>query len=257
VSRKHKHEEHVNHERWLVSYADFITLLFAFFVVMFAVSQVDSNKVGRFAESVRVATHLGPFDQVGSPVPSLEGEAGGGQTNLNKNDRTNADGFFTGLRAHLEESLKDSLAHGRSKLVENSDGLVIRLKDTAFFDSGSAELRHENLGDLELVARALRNIPVPMRIEGHTDPTPIKTRIFRSNWDLSGARAASVLQLFVSRGMSEDRLSIAGYADRRPVAPNSTPDGRQQNRRVDIVLIRPREEPKRERATMPVNNTSE
>jgi chemotaxis protein MotB len=251
VSRKHKHEEHVNHERWLVSYADFITLLFAFFVVMFAVSQVDSNKVGRFAESVRVATNLGPFDQAGAPVPSLENETGGGRTNLTKNDRTNADGFFTGLRAQLEVSLKDSLMHGRSKLVETTDGLVIRLKDTAYFDSGSAELRLQNLGDLEAVARALRALPVPIRIEGHTDPTPIKTRIFRSNWDLSGARAASVLQLFVARGLSEDRLSIAGYADRRPVTSNDSVEGRQQNRRVDIVLIRPREAAKPPRAPTP------
>ncbi|HEX4476836.1 MAG TPA: OmpA family protein [Polyangiaceae bacterium] len=240
MGRKAKHEEHVNHERWLVSYADFITLLFAFFVVMFAVSQVDSSKMGRFAESVRVATHLGPFEEPGSPVPSLSGEqSGAGSTNLSVHDRTDAKGFFTALRQELESRLKESMADGRSKLIEVPEGLVIRLKDAAFFNSGAAILRIENAKDLEAVAEVVRDANVPIRIEGHTDSAPIKNRIYRSNWDLSGARAASVLEFLTARGVPEDRLCIAGYADRRPIADNGTDEGRQQNRRVDIVLIRP------------------
>jgi len=243
MARKAKHEEHVNHERWLVSYADFITLLFAFFVVMFAVSQVDSNKVGRFAESMRVATNLGPFEQAGSPVPSLGAEAGGGLTNLMHGERPDANGFFTGLRMKLEAKLKESLHRGRTQVVESPEGLIIRLKDAAYFDSGAAALRGDNLGDLDAVAKVVLETVVPIRIDGHTDPTPIKNLIFRSNWDLSGARAASVLEYIAARGVPEDRLSIAGFADKRPVADNSTEEGRQQNRRVDIVLIRPQPTP--------------
>lgn len=238
MGRKAKHEEHVNHERWLVSYADFITLLFAFFVVMFAVSQVDTQKMGRFAESVRVATNLGPFENMGSPVPSLGQESGGGTTNMQHGDRTNANGFFTGLRERLEAKLKDSVLRGRTEVLEAPEGLIIRLRDAAYFDRGAAVLRTDNLSDLDAVARVIKEAGVPIRIDGHTDPTPIRNQIFRSNWDLSGARAASVVQYLADHGVSEKRLSIAGFADRRPIADNSTDEGRRKNRRVDIVLLR-------------------
>lgn len=238
MAKKAKHEEHVNHERWLVSYADFITLLFAFFVVMFAVSQVDSSKMGRFAESVRVATNLGPFDSLGSPVPSLGAEAGGGVTNVGHGERTDATGFFNGLRAKLESQLKNSILQGHTKIVDTPEGLVIRLKDAAYFDAGEAELRTENVEELDVVANVIKDANVPIRVDGHTDTKPIRNKVYRSNWDLSGARAASVLEYVVAHGVPEERLSIAGFADKRPVADNKTEEGRQQNRRVDIVLLR-------------------
>ena len=243
MGRKVKHEEHVNHERWLVSYADFITLLFAFFVVMFAVSQVDSNKVGRFAESVRSASKWQIFEEeMKGPVPVLADESG---THAAMHEDKKGKGgdvvaeLYRGIRERLEQTLGEGLTSGRIKLVDGPDGLIIRLRDSAYFPSGSADIRGEYSTDLQAVAEAISDIKSPIRIEGHTDSRPIQNATYRSNWDLSAARAASVLAFFTSHAVSEENLSIVGYADRRPVADNGNEDGRRRNRRVDIVLIRP------------------
>jgi chemotaxis protein MotB len=240
MARKRKPEEHANHERWLVSYADFITLLFAFFVVMFAVSQVDEAKVGRFTESVQAATRWGLFDKSGAPgivggraksttparVPELRGTR-----------KTGAQAVAA-LRARLEPRLREAIAAGRIALIESDEGLIVRLHEAAFFPSGSAEIREQNAGELQALGRWIGDLSNAVRIEGHTDSRPIRTAVYRSNWDLSAARAGSVLQVLVAGGhVSEGRLSVAGYADRRPVGSNQTEDGRRQNRRVDLVIL--------------------
>jgi chemotaxis protein MotB len=243
MARKAKHEEHVNHERWLVSYADFITLLFAFFVVMFAVSQVDSNKVGRFAESVRSASRWQIFEEeMKGPVPVMADESGAQSemhTDSNGKSGEKMTELYGRIRERLEATLGDGIESGRIKLVEGPDGLIIRLRDSAYFPSGSAQIRGEHSKDLSAVADGIRGIASPIRIEGHTDSTPIKNTMYRSNWDLSAARAASVLAFFTSHEVSEQNMSIVGYADRRPVAPNADDEGRGRNRRVDIVLLNP------------------
>ncbi len=244
MARKVKHEEHVNHERWLVSYADFITLLFAFFVVMFAVSQVDSNKVGRFAESVRSASKWQIFEEeMKGPVPVLADESGTHaamhEDKKGKGGEAAAAELYRGIRQRLEQTLGEGLTSGRIKLVDGPDGLIIRLRDSAYFPSGSADIRGEYSTDLQAVAQAIADVKSPIRIEGHTDSRPIQNATYRSNWDLSAARAASVLAFFTSQSVSEENMSIVGYADRRPVADNGNEDGRRRNRRVDIVLIRP------------------
>jgi chemotaxis protein MotB len=241
MARRRKREEHGNHERWLVSYADFITLLFAFFVVMFAVSQVDDKKMGRFTEAVQEATSIGVFDNNGSSAV-LSG----------KSDKPIALKLATPepdpvvakatIRQRLSRSLSAAIDAGRLTLVDGSDGLIVRLRDAAFFESASATMREEVLPDLEAVARTLRELNNDIRIEGHTDAVPIRSNVHRSNWELSAARAAAVLSFFVeSSGLEEQRLSVAGYGSQRPLAGNDTLEGRAQNRRVDIVVLDPRD----------------
>jgi chemotaxis protein MotB len=236
VARKKKHPEHVNHERWLVSYADFITLLFAFFVVMFAVSQVDTNKVGRFSESVRAASKWQLFeDAATAPVSGVTNKIAEDNEKMVSNEqRQNA----RDLAILIKEILQDSLASGRVGVIDGPDGVIIRLNDTAYFPSGQASLRADHLKDLEALAKVMLRLPNHVRIEGHTDPRPIQTAIYPSNWELSAARAASMLRFLSSAGVPEEKLAIVGYADRRPIVSNDTEAGRQKNRRVDVVLLR-------------------
>jgi chemotaxis protein MotB len=244
MARRRKKEEHVNHERWLVSYADFITLLFAFFVVLFAVSQVDKSKMGRFTEAVQDATKIGIFDGKQGTSPILAGA--GAAVPLAQQEVTPPmpiAGARTGaplelIRERLNENLATAIGAGRVTLVERGDGLVVRLRDAAFFEPAKAVVRHEVLSDLSSVGRTLRELENEIRIEGHTDPVPIRNSLYRSNWELSAARAAAVLdELVRTSGIHESRLSVAGYANQRPIAENSTPEGRSQNRRVDIIVL--------------------
>lgn len=241
-NRRKKHPEHANHERWLVSYADFITLLFAFFVVMFAVSQVDNAKLGRFTESVRAVTLWN-----GPQLPrSAEGKgvASGPVTLIPTNVVVSS--MPTGaelslIRNLLRQRLRQAIVGQRIAVEQDSQSLIVRLQDAGFFDGGSAELRPEGCADLRTVAAAIRDLPFMIRIEGHTDSLPISNSRFRSNWELSAARAAAVLRYLNERGgIDERRCSIAGWADQHPVAGNRTAEGRRKNRRVDIVLSDPR-----------------
>jgi chemotaxis protein MotB len=242
MARRRKREEHGNHERWLVSYADFITLLFAFFVVMFAVSQVDDKKVGRFTEAVQEATNVGIFEtNGGKPITILKSEKpieGAVQPEA----PTPVVSMST-IRQRLSRSLSAALDAGRLTLVDGRDGLVVRLRDAAFFESASASIREEVMPDLEAVGRTLKDLNNDVRIEGHTDAVPIRSSAYRSNWELSAARAAAVLSFFSeSSSVDEGRMSVAGYGSQRPLAPNTTQEGRSQNRRVDIVVLEPREQ---------------
>jgi chemotaxis protein MotB len=244
MPKKKKHPEHANHERWLVSYADFITLLFAFFVVMFAVSQVDKGKLGRFTESVRAVTLWN------GPELAMSGEGKGASDTpvtlipTNVIVSTTPAGAELGLiRDLLRQRLKAAISGRRISVEQEANRVIVRLQDAGFFDEGSADLRPEGRADLVSVAAAIRDLPYAIRIEGHTDSLPISNSRFRSNWELSAARAAVVLGGLRDRGgIGEARFSIAGYADQHPVASNTTPEGRRKNRRVDIVLTDPTRE---------------
>jgi chemotaxis protein MotB len=142
------------------------------------------------------------------------------------------------IRETLSKTLSNAIGTGRVALVERDDGLVIRLRDAAFFEPGKAQVRNEVLADVRAVGQTLRGLENSIRIEGHTDPNPIRNSTFRSNWELSAARAASVLdELVRGSGIHESRMSIAGYASQRPIATNEDVAGRSQNRRVDIVVL--------------------
>jgi chemotaxis protein MotB len=228
----------VNHERWLVSYADFMTLLFAFFVVMFAVSRVDAKKLGTFQKSVKEATSNGVLDQRGHS-PLLDGASASGPAAVALPESlARREAQRAAIRGRLGHGLVAAIDSGRLTLADGNDGVVLRLRDAAVFQSASATLRDDVLPDLEAIAATVRDLPNGIRIEGHTDPVPIRSSHFRSNWELSAARAAEVLALFAERGgIAEARLSVAGYGSQRPLTENDTEAGRAQNRRVDIVVI--------------------
>ena len=247
---KKKQPEHVNHERWLVSYADFITLLFAFFVVLFASGQSDKRKQIMLAHSMQSAfDHNGIFDPH-SPTPPISDDPNAiphavpSPVSLPTPSLTNPDINGTGKGAaadHIREIVKKEVAErklpeGIITVHPSAEGLVISLREAGFFGSGSAEIRSESLVLLTAVAAALPN--QNMRVEGHTDNIPIHTAQFATNWELSTARAATITRLIVAQQTVEPaQISAAGYAEFRPIADNNTEQGRAQNRRVDIVLL--------------------
>jgi len=258
MSRKKKVAEHANHERWLVSYADFITLLFAFFVVLFSSSQVDKRKVGKIAVAIQDAfQQMGIFQAANSRVPMVtadplpteniqliedgRGMAGRGHMaapfeKLMGSPAPQKD--MGALQKQLAVALRPQLERHEAVLNANRDGLVISLREIGFFDSGSAELRPASIGAVQRIAQALLAQPNDVRIEGHTDNVPIHNSHFNSNWELSTARATEMVRVFVTEySFPPTRLSAAGYAEYHPVASNGAAEGRAQNRRVDIVVL--------------------
>jgi len=233
--RKKKHPEHVNHERWLISYADFITLLFAFFVVMFATARTDSSQVGRFAESFSRSIGIDLF-----PDP------GGGILPAGQSPKPSA-GIDSDETVRLElEALRDRFAGTGSdpvkdlELIPFRNELVLRFPAGVLFDSGNDDLKPGASAAILAVAEILRRFRLDVRVEGHTDDRPIHTSRFRSNWDLSTGRATAVLEVLAKEGgVPAAQLSAVGYAEFHPLVANDTKEGRQQNRRVDIVIKLP------------------
>ncbi len=241
---------HENHERWLVSYADFITLLFAFFVVMFASTQSDKNKAKEISESVREALEHGQFSDAISTVlgrgrheavKELKGadrvdrsdnlSPPPGPSKTHPADLTQS---MQALRIGLAEELKDS----RISLHMEGRGLVVSLRESTFFASGDDAVAPVSLPILAKVAGVVRNLPNQIRLEGYTDSIPIHNSRFHSNWDLSAARAIAVMELLCDRfQIPAWRLAIAGYAENAPVDTNDTQEGRARNRRVDLVVL--------------------
>jgi len=234
VRKKRPEEE--NHERWLVSYADFVTLLFAFFVVLFASSTVDQTKMESFAANFE--SYVKHNRQVG-------GKARG----LSHQPEIPAPGppqmpvalTMAELRPAIEQlgqDLMPEIQQGKIDLSLQPRGLVMSLRESGFFGSGEAELRKESLVILTKVAEALSRIPGQIRLEGHTDNTPIHTSKYPSNWQLSTARAISVLKLLRDNyDIPAGRIAVAGYGEYAPLSPNDTPANRAKNRRVDVVIL--------------------
>jgi len=245
VAKKHKKHEHVNHERWLVSYADFITLLFAFFVVMFAVSQVDSKKVGRFTESVNVAFQMrGVFPPSSGTPLKAGGSAGSSIVPPIVSDRPS---FFryapVSPRAQaVKESLEERIDEGGLASVVGlryeDRGVVLSLPADLYFREGTANLRVEALDDLRGVARALTGQNSVLLVEGHSDDLPVHSPLFTSSWELTAARAARVVRFLIEEGGIEGtRLAAVGRADTRPLTENIDDPTREANRRVEIVVV--------------------
>jgi chemotaxis protein MotB len=245
-----KQESHENHERWLVSYADFITLLFAFFVVMFASSQTDKAKTQAISDSVEkalkgesfnsVVTAIlgGAIDKKGQGSAQMKGP--GGVKKELKTIEVKRDGQIAELLPSLKilnKELGSEIQAGKLKINMGPRGLIISFTQAALFPSGEDEIAKDFYPGIQKIANAIKQIPNPVRLEGHTDSIPIHNSRFRNNWDLSAARSVALLELFVSSGMPPERLSVAGYADTAPVDTNDTEDGRQRNRRVDMVIL--------------------
>jgi chemotaxis protein MotB len=243
---KKKHPEHVNHERWLVSYADFITLLFAFFVVLFASSQSDKKKQVELAAAMQSAfTPLGAFEAHSKTPPLSDHSAAITKSTpapltppIASSRHETPEETEKRLTRFLAEQVSAGRIHPGSITVRiTPDGLIISLHEAGFFRSGSAEIRPTSIPVLSLLAATLP--PGPLRVEGHTDNVPIHTAQFATNWELSTARATAIARLILEHGsINPPDLSAAGYAEYHPVASNATAEGRLQNRRVDIILLR-------------------
>lgn len=246
MARKKKHPEHVNHERWLISYADFITLLFAFFVVMFAVSQVDTKQVGRFTESFTDALEWQVFDTKGGKgfmpadkrMQPMVGQSTKpvGKAVLGRAPQVKVD--ESAFARELKEKLKVVPELKDLKVIEYKGELVLRLPEQLLFQSGDTRVNDDGQEALAAIAQALKGRNLEIRVEGHTDRVPIRTIRYQSNWELSAGRSTSVVRYFVEAcGMDPEQLSAAGYGEYRPIASNDTLDGRAQNRRVDVVVV--------------------
>jgi chemotaxis protein MotB len=250
MSRKRKHPAHENHERWLVSYADFITLLFAFFVVMFASSQADKGRAQQVSAAVKNALENGRMPSAiaailgGTPDDRGTGNAmmkGPGGTNPQELPQAAEPAELAELLPSLEvlsQELKNEIQAGEIRISMESRGLVVSFQQAALFPSGTDEVTPTAYRGLEKVATAVGKIPNPVRLEGHTDSVPINTVRFRSNWQLSVARSIALLDIFTQRfRLPASRFSVAGYAETAPVASNDAEEGRTRNRRVDIVVL--------------------
>ena len=209
MRRRKKEEEHENVERWLISYADFITLMFTFFAALYALSSMDKAKVEKFSGSLREA-----FKVIEEPIPLYE-------------EKTKA------LMEDLRNNIKDVAG---VSVKTDPRGVVVTFSDAVLFASGAAEIKQEAFGVLEKLSKSLNTAPGRIVIEGHTDNVPISAGKYTSNWELSTARAASVLNVFIKNGLDPNRFSIAGYGEYRPLTGNDTEDGRAKNRRVELVI---------------------
>jgi chemotaxis protein MotB len=236
-----------SHDRWLISYADFITLLFAVFVVLYAAATAD-KKQSEVSESIDAAFQaLGIFpDALRSPKSGATASGGKDQPEVPMNIVMGEDVLaparvkedLNHLDRELQQTLSNQVANHTVSIKMGRDGLVISLREAGFFASGSASPMPQTLETLRQIATSLSRTPYDLRIEGHTDNIPIHNAEFGSNWELSTARATSIARiLLVLKTIPADRLSAAGYAEFHPVAGNDTAEGRAQNRRVDLVVM--------------------
>lgn len=246
MARKQQHEKEPNHERWLVSYADFITLLFAVFVTLYAMSQTDKKKIEEVMASMRDSFGFTAAHSSSAAKPSVI-ESGAMNLiptlpprpapSLKRGKSRGSDRDFKLTKASIEAFLLKSGAQDKVSISVNQRGLVVSLKEAGFFDSGSAALKPSAVALLNDVTESLASYSNAIRVEGHTDNVPISSASFPSNWELSTARATSVLKYMTKQDFDPNHLAAAGYGEYRPVADNSTDEGRKKNRRVDIVLL--------------------
>lgn len=234
-------EQHApNHERWIISYADFVTLMFALFVAMYAISLKDHNSGKRVSESVRDAVGNGGLagtidllmpqkSKQQQPAPASD-KAGKTNPNVDPNLR---EPFL-----RLSKELKQQIEAGAIRLQLDPRGLVISLQEKSFFPSGDDSIYAKAYPSIEQLAKTITKLPNPIRLEGHTDSVPIHTARFQNNWELSTARSIALLKVFEEQyGVDSSRFAVAGYAQTMPIASNDTEEGRAKNRRVEIVIL--------------------
>jgi chemotaxis protein MotB len=226
-----------NHERWLISYADFITLLFAFFVVMYAISIVNEGKYAVLSEALGDAfggRSLAPQAHTSvEPVLPLSHIVNRKRAEAARRERERMEILAKDLTATLMPLVKS----GQVRVTQNARGIGIELNASVLFAQGEATLQQEAREVLGAVAGLLKDAPQRIEVEGHTDNLPITNERFASNWELSAVRAASVVRLFIESGVQDVRLSAIGYGATRPVAPNDTPANQARNRRVAVMIL--------------------
>jgi chemotaxis protein MotB len=247
MARKKRAEEHENLERWLVSYADFITLLFAFFVVMYAISQVNEGKYRVLSDSLQSAFEMEPKTispfQMGDPGPSSDKPKLSDSDRIGKSSSVvDSDASYeqtlSNMSNEVQSNLQDMIEKGLISVRTEKNWIEIEINSSVLFGSGNAQISESAKPLLRILARVLGKFPHEIKVEGFTDNQPISNRFYPSNWELSAARAASVVRLFEGNGIAAERLSAVGYGSTRPIASNDTEWGRNKNRRVVLIVSR-------------------
>ncbi len=242
MARRRREEEHDNHERWLVSYADFITLLFAFFVVMYAISSVNEGKYKVLSNALTNAFKNQTAQPGGQPIAVIQGAPPVTARPVAKPDKlpdarkAEQRQRMKNIAAEIMAALQPLVAQGKVRLLETSRGVTIEINDSVLFQPGQARLQPESISAMRAIGAVLASSDFPIIVEGHTDNVPISTVQFPSNWELSAMRATTVLRLFNESGVGAERLTAIGYGETRPVETNTTAEGRARNRRVSILI---------------------
>lgn len=245
MAKRVHHEEHENHERWLVSYADFITLLFAFFVVLYATSRVDQKKLVQVTQSIKFAMHFKgtggiEFRNRFEGPPTEGGRCKSSPTGTEQRARTSKEEKAEHVRKKIERRLRrylQSRPETHVQIDSDNDKLLVRLSASHFFDQNQAAIRPEMIPVLDVIGAEMGSLGMPIRIEGHTDEVGVISKRFRDNWDLSSSRAAAVASfLQAAHKMDGKMLSAAGYGSTRPLKESNTPAGREANRRVELAI---------------------
>lgn len=241
MARRSKRTEHENHDRWLVSYADFVTLLFAFFVVMYSISSVNEGKYKTFSESLSLAFATRPMST--APAQNQQEQilkalvdrrnVRLGEQQIKIQERMKA------LANNVAQVMLPMIDRGLVSVSQGKRGVVVDISASLLFKTGDASLQPEVLDVLRQVAVVLGKEDQPVEVEGHTDDVPIKTAQFPSNWELSSARASSVARMLIDNGVQAKRLAVVGLADNQPLLPNDSSANRARNRRVTITLLSP------------------
>lgn len=272
MARRRHHEEHINHEAWAIPYGDLVTLLLAFFVVMYAISSVNEGKYRVLSDSLVAAFRAAPKSlepiQIGElskaenelqtrqprtlvplemdqlpldlleRVPELKALQRAG---FSPEELDAAADLIAEIDAAIVDALGDLVAEDLVRLRRDRFWLEIEINTSVLFPSGSADVSSEALPVLERLGQILAGNPVRTHVEGHTDELPINTLVFPSNWELSAARASRVVRIFQGQGVAPERMAAVGLGEFHPIADNATPSGRQENRRVVIVVMADRE----------------
>lgn len=241
--RKSRRYDYENHERWLISYADFITLLFALFVVLYAISSVNEGKYKTFGASLTSAfggsyklESIATLDDQGLLLKALVDRRNYRQAEERQRKQQE---FMQVVAKNLNRVMAHLVKSGQVNVTTTKRGVELEINASALFKEGEAGLQDDATKILAEVAQVLVQSDQAIEVEGHTDSSPINTPQFPSNWELSSARASSVVRLFIERGVPATRLTAVGSADNLPVASNNTPDGRAHNRRVTVTILAP------------------
>ncbi len=245
--RKQENDEHAdNHERWLVSYADFITLLFAFFIVMYAVSSVNEGKYRVLSSSLVSAfkndnsSNLAPAQATDFSPISIRQSNQTDSIKLIDNlsfQKTKKQEKMKSMAKNILHALEPLVKDGQVRVTQSSLGITVEINASVLFSPGQAKLADNSSLTLQAVAHVIKGHEHEIHVEGHTDNLPIQTENFPSNWELSSARASSVIRLFTENGVEAHRLTALGYGENRPIETNETPEGRKRNRRVTVMIM--------------------
>ena len=252
MARKQLHEEHDNLDRWLVSYADFITLLFAFFVVMYAISAVNEGKYRVLSDALGSAfgfageqSRDARKSKSGSPLSKAHVSAVVHEES----------GLMTNIANSILQSLSPLVKEGKVRVTQSARGVNVEINASLLFAPGDARLTEESRKALQAIAAVLKDQRNDLEIDGYTDDVPISNPLFPSNWELSAVRASSVAREFIASGIAENRLKVVGYGSNRPIMPNDSSENRARNRRVEVVILSSLPEATKEisMTTKPVN----